>query len=122
MINETIQRILNKPYGANFVGQRKKYVCWNFCRDIYKLLGLPSLKKIQHQSGLTRIDKPKLHCIVLFNVAGEWHAGVVYPDILHFIHAAPLDIRNHENTKYVAARESLTMWPYKLMIEGYYEP
>lgn len=117
-----IQNLLNKPYGEDLRGQSRKYVCWKFCRDIYHLLSLPPLKKIQHQSGLTRIAEPKLHCIVLFNLAGDWHAGVVYPDILHFIHASPLAIRNRETTEYIAARERLTCWPYKLMIEGYYAP
>ncbi len=119
---DAIQNILNKPYGAKLQGQNRKYVCWKFCRDIYDLLDLPPLKKIQHQSGLTRIAAPRLHCIVLFNVAGDWHAGVVYPDILHFIHAAPLDIRNRDTTEYVACRERLTVWPYNLMVEGYYAP
>lgn len=119
---DAIQNILNKPYGTDLQGQSRKYVCWRFCRDIYKLLDLPPLKKIQHQSGLTRIPVPVLSCIVLFYIAGDWHAGVVYPDTLHFIHASPLDVYNRETTEYVACRERLTGWPYKLMIEGYYEP
>jgi len=122
MINKAVQNVLNKPYGEHTHGQSRRYICWHFCRDIYKLLGLPPLKKIQHQSGLTRIDAPKLHCIVLFNLAGDWHAGVVYPDILHFIHASPLDIQDRETTEYVACKGRLTVWPYKLMIEGYYAP
>lgn len=116
---EAIENILNKPYGADLQGQSRRFVCWKFCRDIYELLGYPPLKG---QSDLTRIAAPMLHCIVSFHVAGEWHVGIVYPDVLHFIHAAPLDIRNRETTEYVAARERLTVWPYKLMIEGYYEP
>ncbi len=121
MINETIQDMLNKPYGADLQGQSRKFVCWKFCRDVYELLGYPPLK-LKVQSGLTRIPNPTLNCIVLFQMAGEWHAGVVYPDVLHFIHASPLDIHNRETTEYVACRERLTAWPYKLMIEGYYEP
>lgn len=122
MIATAIQNILNKPYGADLRGQSRKYVCWVFCREVYKLLGLPQLKKIQHQTGLKRISEPVVPCIVLFNMAGDWHSGVVYPDTLHFIHAAPLDIRDRDTTGYVACKERLTVWPYKLIIEGYYEP
>lgn len=121
-MNKAVQDILNKPYGADLQGQSRKYVCWHFCRDIYKLLNLPPLRGVLYQRDLTRITAPVLHCIILFNLAGDWHAGVVYPDTLHFIHASPLDIRDRDTTEYVAACERLTVWPYKLMIEGYYEP
>lgn len=121
-MNEAVQNILNKPYGAELQGQNRRYVCWKFCRDIYKLLDFPPLKQLQHQSGLKKIPAPVLHCIVIFCMAGDWHAGVVYPDTLHFIHASPLDIQNRNTTEYIACKERLTGWPYKLMIEGYYAP
>ena len=122
MIADEIKNILNKPFGQDLTGQSRKYACWVFCRYVYKLLGLPPLKKLQHQTQIKRIENPVVPCIVLFNMAGDWHSGVVYPDTLHFIHAAPVDIRDRENTEYVACKERLTGWPYKLIIEGYYEP
>lgn len=121
-MNEAVQNILNKPYGEHTHGQSRRYVCWHFCCSIYKLLNLPPLRGVLHQRDLTRIATPTLHCIVLFSAAGDWHAGVVYPDTLHFIHASPLDIQDRETTEYVACKERLTVWPYNLMIEGYYAP
>jgi len=122
MIAAEIQEILNKPFGENIQGQSRKYVCWAFCRMVYKLLALPPLKNLQHQTGMKRIENPVVPCIVLFNMAGDWHSGVVYPDALHFIHAAPRDIRDRKTSEYVACKERLTVWPYNVMIEGYYEP
>ncbi|MBA7621508.1 hypothetical protein ES703_28872 [subsurface metagenome] len=121
MINEAIQKLLNKPYGADLVGQSRKYVCWTFCQEVYSLLGL-ELQQSFHERNLTRIPAPTLNCIVLFQMAGEWHAGIVYPDTLHFIHASPLNPHDRDNTEYVACKEHLTGWPYKLAIEGYYAP
>ena len=118
---EEIRNILNKPFGDDLQGQSRKYVCWVFCRKVYEILGLPPLKQA-HKAGLQSIAKPVVPCIVLFHISGEWHSGVVYPDTLHFIHAAPLDIQHRETTKYVACKERLTVWPYNLLIEGYYDP
>lgn len=120
MIDE-IQKLLNKPYVVEGK-QKRKCVCWHFCTEVYTLLGRPKLQAFFRARGLTRLAEPTLYCIVLFNMAGDWHAGVVYPDILHFIHAAPLDIHNRDTTEYVACKERLTAWPYNLLIEGYYEP
>lgn len=120
-MNAAIQNILNQPYGANLQGQTRNYVCWKFCQDMYRLLDCPPLCHLQHQSGLKRIAVPIVPCIVLFHMAGDWHSGVVYPDTLHFIHAAPLT-PDRKTTAYVVCRERLTGWPYNLMIEGYYAP
>jgi len=95
MINEAIQKLLNKPYGADLVGQSRKYVCWTFCQEVYSLLGL-ELQQSFHERNLTRIPAPTLNCIVLFH--------------------------DRDNTEYVACKEHLTGWPYKLAIEGYYAP
>lgn len=122
MIAKQIQEILNEPFGQNLAGQSRKYVCWAFCRHVYRLLGLPRLKNLQHQTQMKKIDKPVVPCIVLFNMGGDWHSGVVYPDTLHFIHATPVDIKDRNTNQYVACRERLTGWPWSLIIEGYYEP
>lgn len=116
---EKILAMLNKPYGADLQGQGRRYVCWKFCRDIYQLLGLPPLK-LQYQRGLTRIDIPVVPCIVLFHAAMSWHSGVVWPDGLHFIHASTENIFDPALDEYVIRCERLTIWPYKMIIEGYY--
>lgn len=118
---DAVQNLLNKPYGADLIGQSKKFICWKFCRDVYQLLGYPPLK-LQYQSGLTRIPASVLYCIVLFHAAGDWHAGVVYPDALHFIHASTKNIFDPTIREYVARKDRLTAWPYKQLIEGYYAP
>ena len=119
MMIKEIENMLGKPYGADLKGQSRKFVCWKFCRDIYKLLGLHL--SLQHQTGLTRIENPEISCIVLFCVAGLWHAGVVWPDTLHFIHAAAADMSELYPTEYIVCKERLTSWPYKMLIEGFYE-
>ena len=116
---ETIQAMINRPYGADLRGQSSRFVCWKFCRDIYALLGLPPLK-LQHQSGLTRIQTPVVPCIVLFRAVMSWHSGVVWPDGLHFIHASTRNIFDPTLREYIVRKDRLTAWPYKMVIEGYY--
>lgn len=116
---ETIQAMLNKPYGAELQGQSRKYVCWKFCRDVYHLLGYPPLK-LQHQSGLTRIAEPVVPCIVLFRAVMDWHSGIVWPDGLHFIHAGSQNVFDPDPKEFIVQKARLTAWPWKQFIEGYY--
>lgn len=115
----SIEQMLGKPYGMDLQGQSRRYVCWNFCRDIYSLFGLRL--QLQHRRGLTRITDPVVPCIVLFRAAADWHSGVVWPDGLHFIHASPRDIFDPKPTEYVVLKDRLTAWPYNLLIEGFYD-
>lgn len=122
MIDKASQQILsmlNKPYGEGLQGQSRRFICWKFCREIYSILGLPSLK-LQYQKGLTRITEPIVPCIVLFHIAADWHSGVVWPDGLHFIHACSQNIFDPNPKEYIVCKNRLTVWPYNLIIEGYY--
>lgn len=114
-----IEDMINKPYGQDLQGQSRRFICWKFCREVYSILGLPPLK-LQYQKGLTRIIDPIVPCIVLFRAAMDWHSGVVWPDGLHFIHACSRDIFDPNPTKYIVRKDRLTIWPYNLIIEGYY--
>jgi len=116
MIDE-IQKMLNKPYGIGLQGQSKRFVCWKFCRDVYELLGL---QIPQHHDQLHRIRAAIVPCIVLFHAADKWHSGVVYPDGLHFIHASTENIFDPNPQEYIVRKDRLTIWPYNLLIEGYY--
>lgn len=117
--NETIRTMLNKPYTGRGGDQNRRYICWNFCREIYDLFGL-QLKHFFHERELTRIATPAVPCIVLFRVAADWHSGVVWPDGLHFIHACSGNIFDPNPTEFIVCKDRLTGWPYKLIIEGYY--
>lgn len=119
-IEQTIQNMLNKPYAVKG-DQNRKFVCWSFCKDAYDLFGLP-LKAVNLQSEFKRITVPTLRCIVMFQTNMVWHAGVVWPDGLHFIHACPRDIFDSNPQEYFIRQDRLTGWPYKLFIEGYYVP
>ncbi len=115
-----IEEMINKPYGEDLQGQSRKFICWKFCRDVYKLLGLPTLH-LQHQSGLTRIEEPVVPCVVLFCAAMDWHSGVVWPDGLHFVHACSPNMFDLKPTEFIIQKDRLTAWPWKLLIEGYYD-
>lgn len=118
-MNDEIQSMLNKPYGADLQGQNDRYVCWCFCCEVYSLLGL-ELQNFFHERELKRLDTPVVPCIVLFRAIMKWHAGVVWPDSLHFIHASTKNIFDPTLQEYIACKDRLTAWPYKMIIEGYY--
>lgn len=123
---ETIVNMLGKPYVAT--GDDHKHICWSFCREIYSLLGIrmlpldQMLDQIFPRRDLCRVEEPKITCVVLFHVVVDWHAGIVWPDGLHFIHASPKNILNPKPTEYVVCKDSLTAWPYRQLVEGYYWP
>lgn len=116
--NEKIKAMLGRPYGAELKGQSKQFVCWHFCREVYRLFGRKL--NLQHQTQLGRLDGPAVPCIVLFRAAMDWHSGVVWPDGLHFVHAATKNIFHPQDEQYVVYKERLTAWPYRTLIEGYY--
>ena len=114
--------MLNKPYALPVEDQNHEYICWNFCREIYSILGL-QLQPAYRQRNLGRMTEPQVPCIVLFQAARNWHVGVVWPDGLHFIHASPKNIFDPSPyQEYIVQKDRLTAWPYNLIIEGYYNP
>jgi len=121
MIEDTIENMINKPYGTNLQGQNKRYICWHLCREVYQLLGL-QLKNFHLGQDLIRKDISTVPCIVLFHAVVSWHSGVVWPDGLHFIHACPRNIFDPNCTEFFVQKDRLTIWPYTRIIEGYYEP
>lgn len=108
-----IQELLNKPYKASDIPS----ACWEFCREIGKLLGYDYPK--HPILGMKRCKESAVGRVVLFKFGKKWHAGIVWPDGLHFIHAEP---RNRTATKHKVKQERLTLWPWTKHIEGYYEP
>ena len=83
-------------------------ICWSFCHYAGKLLGLSLAPSVW---GMRNMGvSPILLSIVVFNTPdNNWHAGIVYPDCLHFIHVAyrrgpsyiRLDSLNHEFAPFV---------------------
>jgi len=108
---ERIEAMVNQRY----IGGGEVRPCWAFCQEILRLYDqvLPD----DPQGGLRKIEQPHVPCVVLFAIAGDWHAGVVWPDGLHFIHAAPTDEKGL--ARYVR-QDRLTLEPWSLVLKGYY--
>jgi len=119
-IEQTIENMLNKPYTVQG-DHHHRFICWSFCREIYALFGL-KLKNLNFQRELKRVKTSTPRCIVLFQANTLWHSGVVWPDGLHFIHASTRNIFNPTLKDYIVRQDRLTIWPYKLIFEGYYAP
>lgn len=120
-VDEQIQQLINKPYigiKEPLSGHGRQYVCWQFCREIFSMWGI-ELPKINKKS-LKSLEIASIPCIVLFKFACFYHAGIVWPDGLHFIHAGPRDIMEENPKKYIIKKDRLTGYPWRLLIEGYY--
>jgi hypothetical protein len=76
-------------------------------------MGLPEKPYL----GMKRLQHPELNCVVLAQIGNEWHAGIVWPDCLHVIHAEP-----QKDGTFVIRNSRLTVWPWKKIVEGYYVP
>jgi hypothetical protein len=85
--------------------------CWEFCRALRP--GLPEKPYL----GMKRIPQPEVNCVVLAQIGTEWHAGIVWPDCLHVIHAEP-----QKDGMFIVRNSRLTAWPWKKIVEGYYVP
>ncbi|MBN2314465.1 MAG: hypothetical protein JXM79_11085 [Sedimentisphaerales bacterium] len=109
--NECIRAMIDRRYA----GGGEVRPCWAFCQEIWSLYDrvLPD----DPRNGLKKIDQPEPLCVALFALAGDWHAGIVWPDGLHFIHAAPTDERGV--ARYVR-KDRLTVEPWSRIIKGYY--
>lgn len=90
--------------------------CWLFCQSAYKDKGL---LLDADPSKLVGVKEPRLMDIALFQMGSDWHAGVVWPDGLHFVHAYP----HHGNPNelcYLVGVDRLTIFPWKSLLRGYY--
>jgi len=122
-VNESINKLLGKPYTGlrrplRGLGREKR--CWSFCRevlDIYFNINLPSKRLAKSRRSKKVISVPS---VVLFNVANDWHSGLVWPDGLHFIHACPVDVLDENCKDYIVRKDSLTIYPWSMIVDGYY--
>lgn len=89
--------------------------CWLFCQQVLRSEGreLPD-----DPQELKKVDRAELLDVALFNVGGDWHAGVVWPDGLHFVHAHPE--RDDKPDSYVVSQDRLTIVPWKPLLRGFY--
>ena len=88
--------------------------CWSFCQEVLGILGRPIPARL---SDMTRIDEAKIGAVVLLRQE-TFHAGVVWPDCLHFVHArAPLNEPDHPP---VARTDRLSDPLYEHLIDGFY--
>ena len=109
-MRESPNDLLNKPYIS--VGSMP---CWSFCQRILGILGGPVPRRL---SEMQRVEQPKIGVVVLFRQRKGFHAGVVWPDTLHFIHArAPLNQPNHPP---IGRLDRLNDPLYEPIIDGYY--
>lgn len=88
---------------------------------------------------MKKIEKPRLHSIVLFKTPEDWHTGIVWPDCLHFIHVVSRGVLTSKlkNNKIIekpkseieqqlkvdfpiARKDRLTDFEYEKFIDGYY--
>lgn len=104
--NVKIEKMIGNPFINKDENVRP---CWSFCRGIIKQIGgdLPKSPK-----GLQQTSKAKVWCVVLFNFRFDWHAGVVWPDGLHFVH--------YDEDRKQVCKNRLTESPWRMYIEGYY--
>jgi len=103
-MNNTIQNQIGKVWDGN---------CWNFA--VWCVGVLQGIHKPFEPTDMVKIDSPRVGAVVLLRVSSDWHAGVVWPDGLHFVHAEV-----EKNGTYVVRKGRLTQWPWSLIIEGYY--
>ncbi len=102
-----INDIINKPYDTK---GKTEGICWEFCKEVQS--GLPE----QPYLGMIKIPQAQLNCVVLFHSRrNRWHAGIVWPDCLHFIHVRP------DKGIWTVWKERLTQWPWNKP-EGFYVP
>jgi len=78
--------------------------------------------------GMKRTGPVSVPMVLLFRLNAEYHSGLLWPDCLHFIHAEPYvkpfvsnDDSDIELDGWMVRKESLSLWPWYKLIEGYYE-
>ncbi len=105
-----VEDLLDKPLGT--VG---KDPCWAFCQEVLGILDKPIPAWL---SDMSRIDEAEIGSVVLFRQKTGYHAGVVWPDCLHFVHArVPL---SQSDQPAIARRDSLSDPLYEHIIDGFY--
>ena len=105
-VDNDLLNMLGQTFSETEKGVRP---CWSFCRKIIRQIG-GSLGKTP--KGLKQIQKAKKWCIVLFDFKYDRHAGIVWPDGLHFIH--------YDTDKRKICKNRLTEYPWRTFIEGFY--
>lgn len=100
--------IMNQQYDTK---GKVEGVCWEFCKEVNP--HLPA----QPYLGMMKIYKPTIGCVALFKTPNGWHAGIVWPDGLHFVHARP-----EQDGLHCIRKERLTAWPWNRALEGFYVP
>ena len=105
-----IQDLLDRKYYT-----ASKEPCWSFCQRVLGLLG----KDVPARLGeMSRIDEAKIGAVVLFVQKEGYHAGIVWPDCLHFVHArVPL---SQPELPPIARRDRLSDPLYEHLIDGFY--
>ena len=103
----------------NLLGERfwtvSKEPCWAFCRQVLELLHGRAPSEL---ADMARIETARIGSVVLFRQKEGFHAGVVWPDNLHFIHARnPL---NQPELPPVARKDRLSDPLYEPLIDGFY--
>ena len=110
---EAIERMLYKPYH----GPPGTRPCWSFCMEVFRLYDIALPEAVTPDIVKIAPDKVRVPSIVLFRFPGDWHAGVVWPDGLHFVHALV-----ETNSAAWVRQDRLTCPPWNDLIEGYYVP
>jgi len=105
-----IEDLLNRQFWT-----AGKEPCWIFCQKVLGLMGRDVPARL---GDMSRIDEPKVGAVVLFHQKQGYHAGVVWPDCLHFIHArTPL---SQPDLPPVGREDRLSDPLYEHLIDGFY--
>lgn len=89
--------------------------CWAFCQEVLGALDKDIPARL---ANMSRIDEAEIGAVVLFRQKKGYHAGVVWPDCLHFVHArTPL---SQPDLPAVGRKDRLSDPLYEPLIDGYY--
>jgi len=126
-----LKDLIGRPYETGGRGPAS-YDCWGLCMAAAEKMGhrLPELEipndldlrrklvTVQRQAKFRRMAGPKAGSLALFRIIDDenqirWHVGLVLFDTHKFIHTTE---------KMGANISRLDRQPWKLFIEGFYEP
>lgn len=115
-VEEEIEALIGRPFRDQ---HSEIEPCWLFCQQILELYNKKLSNKPETLSQ-SKKERPELLDVVMFNCMGEWHAGVVWPDGLHFIHAVN-DPQQPDKKYRIITKSRLTAWPWNAFLTGYYK-
>jgi hypothetical protein len=79
--------MLRQYLGKRYEPQEGETACWSFCREAGLTLGFSLPFSVWELSCAGAA--PILNSVVLFRFPdNSWHAGIIWPDCVHFVHAA----------------------------------